>query len=85
MEVRRRYFLRRVYIKMIHLPRQARDKHRENSKKSAVFLQRSSSRRELVAFISFDLSHDLNLEFLVSGLVLIIGYETAHFAKTGSG
>ena len=31
-------FLRRFYIKCIILPRQARDKHRENSKKSGVFL-----------------------------------------------
>jgi uncharacterized protein YcbK (DUF882 family) len=32
------------YIKMIILPRQARDKHRENSKKSAVFLQLATPR-----------------------------------------
>ena len=30
----------RLYVKMIILPRQARDKHWENAKKSAVFLQR---------------------------------------------
>jgi hypothetical protein len=29
--------LRHLYIKTIILPRQARDKHRENSKKSGVF------------------------------------------------
>eukprot|EP01046_Picozoa_sp_COSAG06_P034884 COSAG06_NODE_3695_length_4999_cov_8.221837_7_plen_50_part_00 len=28
-------FLRRFYIKLIILPRQARDKHKENSKKMA--------------------------------------------------
>ena len=31
--VRKRHFLRHLYIKCIILPRQARDKHRENSKK----------------------------------------------------
>eukprot|EP01046_Picozoa_sp_COSAG06_P038221 COSAG06_NODE_4392_length_4305_cov_1.890157_5_plen_106_part_00 len=36
-------FLRHLYIKMIVLPRQARDKHRENSKKDA-FLQVSNGR-----------------------------------------
>ena len=32
----KRHFLRHLYIKCIFLPRQARDKHRENSKKSGV-------------------------------------------------
>jgi hypothetical protein len=32
-KVRKRHFLRHLYIKVIILPRQARDKHRENSKK----------------------------------------------------
>ena len=32
-EARKRHFLRHLYIKCIILPRQARDKHRENSKK----------------------------------------------------
>ena len=32
-QVRKRHFLRHLYIKCIILPRQARDKHRENSKK----------------------------------------------------
>jgi hypothetical protein len=35
----KRHFLRHLYIKCIILPRQARDKHRENSKKSGVFPQ----------------------------------------------
>jgi hypothetical protein len=34
---RKRHFLRHLYIKCIILPRQARDEHRENSKKSGVF------------------------------------------------
>jgi hypothetical protein len=38
-QVRKRHFLRHLYIKCIILPRQARDKHRENYKKSAVFPQ----------------------------------------------
>jgi len=36
---RKRHFLSHLYIKCIILPRQARDKHRENSKKSGVFSQ----------------------------------------------
>jgi hypothetical protein len=38
---RKRHFLRHLYIKIIILPRQARDKHRENSKK-VPFSQGSS-------------------------------------------
>jgi hypothetical protein len=33
LQVRKRHFLRHLYIKCIILPRQAWDKHRENSKK----------------------------------------------------
>ena len=36
--VRKRVFLSHLHIKMLILPRQARDKHKENSKKDA-FLQ----------------------------------------------
>ena len=36
-QARKRHFLSHLYIKCIILPRQARDEHRENSKKSAVF------------------------------------------------
>jgi hypothetical protein len=39
---RKWHFSFTVYIKPIILPRQARDKHRENTPKSAVFLQGSS-------------------------------------------
>jgi hypothetical protein len=35
--LRKTAFLSHLYIKTIILPRQARDKHRENSKKDAVF------------------------------------------------
>jgi hypothetical protein len=38
-KVRKRHFLSTFYIKMMILPRQARDKHRENSKKEAVLSQ----------------------------------------------
>jgi hypothetical protein len=38
-EVRKRHFLRHLYIKCIILPRQARDKHRESTQKRDVFLQ----------------------------------------------
>jgi hypothetical protein len=36
----KRHFLRHLYIKCIFLPRQARDKHRENSKKSGVLCRK---------------------------------------------
>jgi hypothetical protein len=36
--LRKTVFLSHFYIKTIVLPRQARDKHRENTKKDAVFL-----------------------------------------------
>ena len=35
-------FLSHLYIKMLILPKQARDKHRKNSKKGAVFVQQQS-------------------------------------------
>eukprot|EP01046_Picozoa_sp_COSAG06_P026446 COSAG06_NODE_2274_length_7194_cov_81.563073_10_plen_149_part_00 len=38
-QVRKRHFLSHSYIKCIILPRQARDKHRESTQKSAVFSQ----------------------------------------------
>jgi hypothetical protein len=38
-QVRTRVFLRRFVLNVILLPRQARDKHRENSKQRRVFLQ----------------------------------------------
>ena len=38
-QVRKRHFLRHLYIKCIILPRQARDKHRESTQKRDVFLQ----------------------------------------------
>jgi hypothetical protein len=37
LRLRKTAFLSHLYIKTIILPRQARDKHRENSKKDAVF------------------------------------------------
>ena len=37
LRLRKTAFLRHLYIKTNILPRQARDKHRENSKKDAVF------------------------------------------------
>ena len=39
-DLRKTAFLRHLYIKTIILPRQAQDKHRENSKKDAVFRTR---------------------------------------------
>ena len=37
-EVRKRVFLSHLYIKMLFLPRQARDKHKKSSKKDAFSL-----------------------------------------------
>ena len=47
LKVRRRHFLSTFSIEKIILPRQTRDKHRENSPKSAVFLQGSLERYNL--------------------------------------
>eukprot|EP01046_Picozoa_sp_COSAG06_P058416 COSAG06_NODE_11724_length_1472_cov_1.892935_2_plen_194_part_01 len=38
----KRVFFSRLYIKMLILPRQARDKHRESTQKQTVFLQASA-------------------------------------------
>ena len=38
--VRKRVFLRHLYIKMLILPRQARDKHRESTQKQTRFFRR---------------------------------------------
>eukprot|EP01046_Picozoa_sp_COSAG06_P033385 COSAG06_NODE_3403_length_5394_cov_9.380302_6_plen_147_part_01 len=38
-QARKRHFLSHLYIKINILPRQARDEHRENSKRGAVFSQ----------------------------------------------
>jgi hypothetical protein len=46
--LRKTAFLSHLYIKTIILPRQARDKHRENSKKDAVF--RTSRKPDPVTF-----------------------------------
>jgi len=43
-EVRKRGFLSHLYIKCIILPRQARDKHRENSKKANRLLQQRKAK-----------------------------------------
>ena len=48
-EVRKTPLLRHVYIKTNTFPRQARDKHRENSKTSGVFRRRERSMRLLLA------------------------------------
>ena len=47
--VKKRHFLRHLYVKCIILSRQARDKHKENSKKSGVSLGHAASRPQLCA------------------------------------
>ena len=44
--VRKRVFLRHLYIKMITLPRQARDKHRETSQKRTRFCSSQSASQQ---------------------------------------
>jgi hypothetical protein len=44
-QARKRHFLSTFYIKMIFLPRQARDKHRENSKKCRFLAGKPRNRR----------------------------------------
>jgi hypothetical protein len=48
-QVRKRHFLSHLYIKCIILPRQARDEHRENSKKVPFSLSALSRPRKSVA------------------------------------
>jgi hypothetical protein len=52
-QVRKRHFLSHLYIKMMILPRQARDKHRENSKKTTVFLQITGAEHALLRVTHF--------------------------------
>jgi hypothetical protein len=46
-QVRKRHFLRHLYIKCIILPRQARDKHRENSKKGRFLAVHDAGGRDV--------------------------------------
>jgi hypothetical protein len=48
-KVRKRHFLSHLYIKCIILPRQARDKHRENSKKVPFSLSNDRFRTDFAA------------------------------------
>jgi|EP01046_Picozoa_sp_COSAG06_P031049 hypothetical protein len=45
-------FLSHLYIKMTNLPRQARDKHRENSKKVRFLAGKRHDHRKLLGFLS---------------------------------
>jgi hypothetical protein len=61
--LRKTAFLSHLYIKTIILPRQARDKHRENTKKNAVFRtvreqQRERSPRHDAERLAVDCDHD---------------------------
>jgi hypothetical protein len=51
--LRKTALLSHLYIKMIILPRQARGKHRENSKKDAVFRTAAVGIRNLCIFEPF--------------------------------
>ena len=59
MQVRKRHFFRHLYIKMMILSRQARDKHRENSKKEAVLSQHAAKQlaRAQAAHLLFEEDH----------------------------
>ena len=58
-QVRKRSLFPTFYTKMIILPRQARDKHREHSKKSTEFLQYVSIPREIVLGLPPELQTDI--------------------------
>jgi len=77
--VRKMVFFSHIYIKMLILPRQARDKHRENSKKDCRFPSRvrCGLERRVV-------ERDTGAE--TAPIVLaIFSFSKRSFAKTGSG
>ena len=68
-QVRKRLFLRHLYIKCIILPRQARDKHRENSKRGAVFSQVLAQAGDRENYRALEAWVRSNLRKELSGLV----------------
>jgi hypothetical protein len=54
----KRHFLRHLYIKTIFLPRQARDKHRENSKRVMRFSQEYVPRHALLRYLGAEVQED---------------------------
>jgi len=54
----KRHFLRHVYIKCICLPRQARDKHRENSQRVMRFSQEYVPRHALLRYLGSETQED---------------------------
>jgi len=83
-QVRKRLFLRHFYIKCIIVPRQARDKHRESTQKSDVFLQYV---QDLIA-VGERLSYTANciifdhFSAFESGLTLIAELSAVLFCKS---
>jgi hypothetical protein len=69
-------FLSHLYIKTIILPRQARDKHRQNSKKDAPFFAPKNS--WIAAASEYVLQ---KTPFFAMPLI----HKNHHFTKTGSG
>ena len=90
--VRKRHFLRRLYIKCIILPRQARDNHRENSKKVPFSqVQETITTPFVLAAYNWD---QVTVNLLFVGVVRTTPlferrrhFDTTndHFTKTGSG
>jgi hypothetical protein len=86
--VRKRHFLRHLYIKCIILPRQARDEHRENSNKVPFSLSST-------ACFTHGLAYGVNAGILEksafapvrrkSPFWLPFAFKNDQFAKTGSG
>jgi hypothetical protein len=83
LRLRKTAFLSHVYIKTIILPRQARDKHRENSKRDAVFRTRLKPLSGEAPKCAQKLAH---LQKQINArLFRTFIYKNDRFAKTGSG
>jgi hypothetical protein len=93
MQVRKRHFLRHLYIKCIILPRQARDKHRESTPKKCRFPSVAAATAGTEGGAGYEMS--LKTVFMnyaiergqVRKLPSFEPFSTkhTHFAKTGSG
>ena len=77
--VKKRLFLRHLYLKCVILPRQARDKHRENSKKEWRFCRKEPRKCTVRAFTSIPVA-----AYFVVATMTTVGYGE-HYPVTWQG
>ena len=93
MQVRKRHFLRHLYIKCIILPRQARDKHRESTPKKCRFPSVAAATAGTEGGAGYEMSLKtvfMNYAIERGQVRKLPSFELfytkhTHFAKTGSG